>query len=76
MTSAAHTLTHTASPVLFDFISISNAVVTHVLTTTIFANLQIGVAVDLRDTRARDAALAVQAIDVLADDMLEMVLLH
>ena len=50
--------------------------VTHVLTITLLTDLHIRVSVKLCDVGSWNATLAVQAIHVLTDDVLEVILLR
>ena len=49
--------------------------VAQVLTAAVLANLQVGISMQLRDIGGRNPTFSVQAIDVLAHDVFEMVTL-
>ena len=59
-----------ARPVLFVVGRSSGPIITHIVLAALLADLEVGVAVHLRDLNLRNARLAMQAIDVLADDVL------
>jgi len=76
VTIAAWSLALASSSVLLGLLGVAHTVVAHELATTILAHLEVCVAVKLGNAGCRDAALAVEAIDILADDELEVLLLH
>lgn len=68
---AAWRIAGAACLVLLSFLSSAHAEVSHVTPTTFHADFEVGVTVQLSHVIRVDAALSVQAIDVLADDELE-----
>ena len=62
--------------VLVHSLGCADAKVTHVVLATLLTDLQIGVAVHLRDLALRNARLAMEPVDVLTDDMLKNVAVH
>ena len=75
MSIATWVLTHASSPVLVSTLSIANSGVSHVLTATFLTNLQVCVSVKFGDVLCGDSTLSVQAVNVLAHDVLEVVFL-
>ena len=76
VTIAAWSLALASSSVLLGLLGVAHTVVAHELATTILAHLEVCVAMKLSNAGCRDAALAMETIDILADDVLEVLLLH
>ena len=76
MPTAARALAHAACPVFIHTLGVAHAYVTHVLEATILTDFQVSVSMHFGDMRTRDSTFTVEAIDVLTDDVLKMVLLH
>ena len=76
VTIAARTLALASCSVLLGLLSVAYTMVAHVLAATLLANLEVRVAVELRNASCGDTALAVKAIDILADDVFQVLLLH
>ena len=75
MSIATWVLTHASSPVLVSTLSIANSGVSHVLTAAFLTNFQVCVSVEFSDVLGGDSTLSVQAVNVLAHDVLEVVFL-
>ena len=75
VTIATCALALTSSSVIVGTLSRTSTLVSHVLTSTILTNFQVCVAVEFGDVCSRDSTLPVQAVNVLAYDELEVVLL-
>ena len=68
-------LAHAASPVFVYTLSVAHTGVPRVLATANFTYFQVGIPVEFGEVRGGNSALSMQAVDVLAHDELEMVLL-
>ena len=73
---AAWRITESASLVVFTSLSIAHSKVSHVLSTTFRTHFEVCVPVKLRHILCWDATLTVETVNVLADYVLEMLLLH
>ena len=76
MAIAVRGLTHSASSVLEDTFCSTDARISHVLASTVLADLEHRVTVELCKIRRRDTTLAMQTIKVLTSDILQMVPIH
>lgn len=68
---AAWSVANAASLMLFGLLGSANLVVAHVFSPTLDAELEIGVTVEVSQLISMDATLAMETINVLADDSLE-----
>ena len=75
MSIAAWALAHASSPVLVSTLSVANSGVSHVFAATFLTNFQVCVSVKFSDVLGGDSTLSVQAVNVLANDELEVVFL-
>ena len=73
---AVRRLTHSASSVLEDTFCSADARISHVLTSTVLADLEHRVTVELGKIGRRDTTLAMQTINVLTSDILQVVPVH
>ena len=75
VTIATCALALTSSSVIVGTLGGTSTLVPHVLTSAILTNFQVCVAVEFGDVCSRDSTLPVQAVNILAYDELEVVLL-
>ena len=68
---AARSVANAASPVLLGLLGCADAEVSHVFSSALHAELEVGVSVEVGEDVGVDAALTVEAVDVLTDDALE-----
>ena len=69
-------LAHSTSSVLKDALCSADARVSHVLSSAVLADLELRVAVELGKLCWRDTTLAVQTVNILAGDVLQVVSIH
>ena len=62
---AARVLAHASSAVLFDAPCAPDTMITHILSTTFLAHLQVGIAVEFCKVTGRNATLTMKTIDIL-----------
>ena len=75
ITFTANSVTLATRLVLIYVFCISDTVVAHVFTTTLNADFKISVSMNLRQVFRWDPTLTVKAVNILANDMLQVVLL-
>ena len=61
---------------IMNFLGISHSEVTHILLAALYTNFKIGVAVDFAEFFWGNSTLSMKAINILANDMLQMFLFH
>ena len=76
MAIASWALALASGAVLFGLLRVADAMVAHVLAATFLADFEVRVAVELRNAGGRNATLAMQTIDVLTSDILQVVPVH
>ena len=72
---AARRLTFTSRTMLFSLLSVANSSVAHILSATLFTDLEVCIAVEFRQIGCRDAALPVKTIHILTHNKFQVVLL-